>query len=59
MNHPAYCLHTPHTDPQIEDKAREIYLEQCGSEGGIWELNETPQCWWEMAEDSLRKTDSD
>lgn len=51
---PNYCLHQHHLDPAVEAKAREIYMTRNGSHGGWWELNETPEPWWDMATDALR-----
>jgi len=50
---PTYCLHEPHPDPVIEAKAREIYMGRYGAQGGWWELVETPECWWNWAEEAL------
>ena len=47
---PIYCLHKPHPDLAIEAKAREIYLSRYGAIGGKWELNETPESWWDLAQ---------
>lgn len=54
---PNYCLHIKHPDAAIEAKAREIYQDRNGAHGGWWELNETPQVWWEMAAKRLSGRD--
>lgn len=55
---PNYCMHKHHENPEIEAKAREIYMARNGSRGGWWELNETPQSWWDMAIAELAMKDA-
>ena len=52
---PDYCLHDKHPDAAVEAKAREIYMARYGEQGGWWELNETPQSWWVLAEKELQR----
>lgn len=52
---PNYCLHDHHPDPDVEAKAREIYMARYGMQGGWWEFNETPEPWWNLAIGELQR----